>query len=278
MSFATKGKDIFTEKLFQFNELNSKAAETWDGFKSLSYANPEWSFWREWYQALLEGNPLDWELQRKVALIKESIWDAGPNALAAEIEKLRESSLTSLDELSPREQAYEPKSVSQILANPAVATASFQSVAQDISIAFETFHRETCINRVPDKFMPLHAVLQLLIGMGRILQQDLAPADKEQALREKVGRLNARIAELEAALEAALASSDPIVAPAFKEQLGKSLGDWKLYVALVASLWIVSGHDVGLQKRSENILSLREQLFGDVCPAPLIESEFGTMT
>ncbi|MFV1459353.1 MULTISPECIES: hypothetical protein [unclassified Phaeobacter] len=46
-------------------------------------------FWREWYQGFLDGKPLDWDLQRRVALIGDAIWEAGPEAVAAEIERIR---------------------------------------------------------------------------------------------------------------------------------------------------------------------------------------------
>lgn len=46
-------------------------------------------FWREWYQGFLDGKPLDWELQRQVALIDNAIWEAGSEAVAKEIEKIR---------------------------------------------------------------------------------------------------------------------------------------------------------------------------------------------
>jgi len=54
----------------------------------------EWSgktgeFWREWYQGFVEGKPLDWELQRRVALIDDAIWAAGPVAVAREIANVR---------------------------------------------------------------------------------------------------------------------------------------------------------------------------------------------
>ena len=52
-------------------------------------SGPEWAFWREWYQGFLDGNPLDWELQRRVALIDDPIWEAGPEAVAEEIERIR---------------------------------------------------------------------------------------------------------------------------------------------------------------------------------------------
>ena len=48
----------------------------------------DWSFWREWYQSFLKGKPLDWELQRRVALVDNAIWEAGPQATAEEIEKI----------------------------------------------------------------------------------------------------------------------------------------------------------------------------------------------
>ncbi|SLN21761.1 hypothetical protein ROA7450_00793 [Roseovarius albus] len=48
-----------------------------------------WSFWREWYQGFLDGNPMDRELQRRVALIEDPIWESGPGAVAKEIERIR---------------------------------------------------------------------------------------------------------------------------------------------------------------------------------------------
>ena len=50
---------------------------------------PEWSFWREWYQGFLDGKPLDWELQRRVALIPDADWALGPEHIAKLIEEIR---------------------------------------------------------------------------------------------------------------------------------------------------------------------------------------------
>lgn len=57
--------------------------------RNLRDYNDEWSFWREWYQGFLDGNPMNWELQRRVALIDNAIWKAGPEAVAEEIERIR---------------------------------------------------------------------------------------------------------------------------------------------------------------------------------------------
>lgn len=62
-----------------------------NGLGLLHYFGEEkgWSFWRAWCQSFLDGEPLDWHLQRRVALIKDEIWEAGPEAVAKEIEKIR---------------------------------------------------------------------------------------------------------------------------------------------------------------------------------------------
>lgn len=50
--------------------------------------NEPFRFWSEWYQGFLDGEPLDWELQRRVALIDNDIWEAGPEAVAEEITRI----------------------------------------------------------------------------------------------------------------------------------------------------------------------------------------------
>ncbi|WP_282091148.1 hypothetical protein [Epibacterium ulvae] len=59
-----------------------------DAFDALSQI-PDWSYWRDWYQGFLDGKPRDWELQRRVALIADSIWEEGPEAVAREIERIK---------------------------------------------------------------------------------------------------------------------------------------------------------------------------------------------
>ncbi|MBT2130351.1 hypothetical protein [Aliiroseovarius lamellibrachiae] len=48
-----------------------------------------WSFWRDWYQGFLDGKPLDWDLQRRVALIPDDDWEKGPEHIAQKIEEIR---------------------------------------------------------------------------------------------------------------------------------------------------------------------------------------------
>jgi hypothetical protein len=60
-------------------------------------ADPEtWGFWARWYDGMLRGAPLDWELQRAIALIDDSVWKEGPEAVAQEIAKIEALHRTSV--------------------------------------------------------------------------------------------------------------------------------------------------------------------------------------
>ncbi|UWQ34965.1 hypothetical protein K3555_06020 [Leisingera sp. M527] len=48
----------------------------------------------DWYFSFAQGKPLDWELQRRVALIDDDIWKSGPEAVAAEIKRIKAEMLS----------------------------------------------------------------------------------------------------------------------------------------------------------------------------------------
>lgn len=62
--------------------------QTFLGRKSIERAT-SWSFWREWYQGFLDGKPMDWELQLRVAMIADADWEQGPEHIARVIEAIR---------------------------------------------------------------------------------------------------------------------------------------------------------------------------------------------
>ncbi len=49
-----------------------------------------WDFWTRWWDGVLTGQQLPWELQKDVALIPDAIWKQGPAAVAAEIARIEE--------------------------------------------------------------------------------------------------------------------------------------------------------------------------------------------
>ncbi|MDE4145274.1 MAG: hypothetical protein P1U91_06845 [Pseudophaeobacter sp. bin_em_oilr2.035] len=67
--------------------------DMWQSFEREFKSHSPWCFWCHWYQGFLEGKPLDWELQRRVAQIDDDIWDAGPEAVAEEIERIKAANM-----------------------------------------------------------------------------------------------------------------------------------------------------------------------------------------
>jgi hypothetical protein len=51
-------------------------------------AGGAWTFWAKWYDRAIAGDPLPWDLQEQIALIPNEIWEAGPEAVAAEIARI----------------------------------------------------------------------------------------------------------------------------------------------------------------------------------------------
>lgn len=67
-----------------FSKYDAKARAIWA-------RDPEtWSFWTRWWDGVLSGNQLDWELQKQVALIPDAIWEQGPKAVAQAIREIEE--------------------------------------------------------------------------------------------------------------------------------------------------------------------------------------------
>ncbi len=83
---------------------------SWDEFvNDVLPTAPEFTFWRDWYQGFLDGKPLDWNLQRAVALIPDADWDKGPAHIANLIDpiwdryKLKEQ-VKKLEALLPKDK------------------------------------------------------------------------------------------------------------------------------------------------------------------------------
>ncbi len=56
--------------------------------ETLLDTDPDFAFWKRWYEGMVAGRPLDWELQRRIALIDDTIWKEGASAVAREIERI----------------------------------------------------------------------------------------------------------------------------------------------------------------------------------------------
>jgi hypothetical protein len=98
-------------------------AVAYDHLRAFWDADPEtWGFWARWYDGMLRGAPLDWELQRAVALIDDSVWKEGPEAVAAKISEIEDQLLA---ERVPQaeEMLFDPKTA-QFETRPITVEAS----------------------------------------------------------------------------------------------------------------------------------------------------------
>lgn len=224
--------------------------------------SPNYSFWREWYQGFLDGKPLDWELQRRVALIDDAVWEAGPEAVAKEIEKIRAEFEKEKAHTDSRAPEFEPETVSHLFENRTIISTGLQSLSENITFQFEAFRRETGLNETPEIFQPLEKLPPVLNRISDILLAGDRSAERKQALREEIGRLHARIKELETELATAKGDLETINKSSWKKIAAWTVGSANLFGVLAASVWTVSGDEVGAQKRLETLLEYRAVLMG----------------
>ncbi|MCP5037972.1 MAG: hypothetical protein GY945_10275 [Rhodobacteraceae bacterium] len=153
---------------------------------------PEWSFWRDWYQGFLDGNPMNWDLQREVALIPDEDWEKGPEHIAGLIEGIRKNyDRKPLDHAQVKEQAK------RLVAQPETTALIASSVADQIDEAMEQYFADANVNQLPEALEPLPHLPPILRQIAASSQSD-----------EKIAELEAQIKELVAtvqALNAALA-------------------------------------------------------------------------
>lgn len=73
----------FTRNLWNDKTCPPVSAADWQRFLASDLSKqPEWFFWREWYQGFVDNNPMDWNIQRNIALIPANEWQLGAAHIA----------------------------------------------------------------------------------------------------------------------------------------------------------------------------------------------------
>ena len=254
---------VFALHLWRSTNHIAHLLEFWEEFAARPDPDDIWSFWKEWYQGMLSGTPMNWDLQLKVAIeIGDEVWDKGAEAVANEIKRIREDFETSTNANQDRFPEYEPKSVKHLIENRVVATASLQGLSVQITDATQQYHAETKINALPDAFQPLSEMPALLQAIASTLQAipksaEVSPAT-EQQLRIENGRLNAKIAELQSEI-AALKSKVAELSETEKRGISFWLGQTALWGTLVGGIWATT-EDLEIRQRHENFINNKEEL------------------
>ncbi|MDQ2088581.1 hypothetical protein [Marimonas arenosa] len=202
------------------------------------------------------GKPLDWELQRCVALIPDQDWDKGPEHIAEKIEDIRAEYEAEKSAGQSREPEYEPENVTHLFRHPRSAVASVTYAAASINQSFEQFGMETAqwLNETPEFLRSLELVPANLKRIGDILANQPQNEASEQALREEIGSLNARIAQLEKELAKAKDDLELEAKPWFEKLALLRTG----LAAAIGTVWTVSGDDLGPKKRCEMLAEFWE--------------------
>ncbi len=79
---AITANDPFTIDLWHGVGMPEVIEKEWGSFQALAKDGSPWAFWREWYQSLLDAKPMNWGLQKEIALIPNKDWDKGVEHIA----------------------------------------------------------------------------------------------------------------------------------------------------------------------------------------------------
>lgn len=140
-----------------------------------------------------------------------------------------------------------------------------QGLAGQISDVIERYARDTGCNDLPDEFQALRSMPAVLLDLARKLADATATEDD---LRAEVQRLNARVLRLEADLREAKARTlTGTLSKSLAEQAGKSLGDWKMWGALIGGVSYLGGVPA-MVDAAQSIADSVQGIFGDRLPEP----------
>ena len=150
------------------------------------------AFWREWYQGFLDGKPLPWEFQRRVALIPDEDWEQGPEHIAEKIEKIREdyakeqASKTASEDPRPASESEKQIVKEKVSANREALALSIASLVEQFT---EFRERVRGLNHLePDFKTELLEFIDNLSSKLETLLHDL-PTAQEEISDEKANRL-----------------------------------------------------------------------------------------
>ncbi|MEX2520286.1 MAG: hypothetical protein WD969_13250 [Paracoccaceae bacterium] len=203
----------------------------WSEFRDILHTDPAFDFWLRWYGSLLGGGERDWQLWREIALIDPAIWDAGPEAVAAEIARIEREHRPA-----PQATAAHRVAARRLFEMAPEAELTAEGLATQVEYWIEKYLNETGFNRLPEALQPFELLPATLRGIAGSVAKP--PTDQRQEdMANRIAMLEAEIVSLQRRLETA----DSVFWRSFKEQAGKSPGDWKMWGALVSGGYLILG-------------------------------------
>ena len=230
-----------------------------------------WTFWAEWYDRAMAGDPLPWDLQRKIAVIPHDIWEAGPEAVAKRIREIEDEyygpSKARPDSVPEIEKTVLRQLAEALLSTPSVTADMALSSAANVEQAITEYLNGSGENCLPEEFRHLDALPAHFRRVAKIACAGEASGETVEALGEEIEALNARVAALEADLADALTKT---LNGRFKQAAIDQLAKTVTGPVMMGALAYGTCHFFGWTPANWTLSNLRdyaEQLLG-AAPAP----------
>lgn len=155
-------------------------AKNWATLRDEWSTDPAMAFWIDWYEGLLAGRAPDWDLWHDIVLIDDEHWDAGPEAVAREIERIKE------DLRDKRAEKFEDHARSMVARAPALSKQA-DNLSKCIEEALQKINEELGHpNQTPENLEPLYKVPQIL----RQISMELTATNSEDERVTELAKLS----------------------------------------------------------------------------------------
>lgn len=263
--------DLLSARLWSTGKAPLPMLEFWEGFVKAARNDAIWAYWVEWYQGFMAGRPVDWEFQNAVALIDDSIWRQGAQAVAVEIERLRaeiaaaqaaraaaeaEANAAKAEaeaaaakaraEAAAKMQAAMPKSVDHLLNNRVLATAVLEGAAAALGSAGGAAPNGHVGIQVAMRDLPQS--LTQIAGQLRALPAASVQDGEKNTLKSEVAKFNIAFDVLESTVSKVSAKT---CTPQDRAVVAPFLAKADVLGNLVGGLLILAGPDEALVERYE---------------------------
>lgn len=185
-------KALFDAPLWLDVTWPDEIADNWTTLRGEWSTDPAMAFWIDWYEGLLVGRAPDWDLWHDIVLINDEHWDAGPEVVAREIERIK-------SELRDKRAEKFEDHVRSMVPRFKVLAPQADRLANLIEEALNLYHREVS-NCTADSIEPLEKLPNILRQIRFQLMSD-TPEDKRvkelallvHAMVDTIDQLNRRL-------------------------------------------------------------------------------------
>ena len=229
-------------------------AQDWQKIKAQLQADgAHWQFWIDWYQQMLKGAPQNWKMLEQIAgigegyPINEADWQAGPEVISGKIAEVvkRYKPVKTKEPVTPDNSKSPPQAssaVGHLLVHRIVTQMAADGLAQHVNLVIEQYHKDTGKNQLPDAFQALNDLPPILQQIAMQVCKADKDDQKHSELAAEVERLKEKITQLEKDLQTAGANGvKGRFSEVFLDQAAKSLGDWKMWGALLTFAGYATG-------------------------------------